>query len=128
MFLFHHDTFVLPLLNSYNVICKEIGVAELTIGKVPLSFVLGNGVETLIRDPQNMPCIIIAYEANVYGASFIGYFFGGEIAAIKSSSNVSTQDDGHNLCIYTKNRAVYAKINGAGGGLLRVRIISGNSI
>lgn len=103
-------------------------MAELTVEKIPLSFSLGNGVETLIRGPQNMPCIIIAYEVNVYGASFIGYFFGGEIAAIKSSSNVSTQDDGRNLCIYTKDRAVYAKMNGSGGGLLRVRIISANSI
>ena len=103
-------------------------MAGLTIAQVPFSVALGYGVETLIRNPQNMACIIIAYEMNVHGAGFIGHFFNGVLTKIGSSNTFSASDDGSDICLYVKDRAIYAKMNKGGGGSLRVRIINANSI
>ena len=107
---------------------KLLYVAGLTIDKVPKTFTIGNGVETIIRDPQNMACIIIAYELNVYGSAFFGFYQNNQIVKISGSSEFSTSDDGSKMCIYVKSKAIYAKINGAGGGSLKVRFVSANSI
>ena len=103
-------------------------VAGVTIDKVPKTFTLANGVETIIRDSQNMACIIIAYEINVYGSAFLGFYQNNQIVKISGSSEFSASDDGSKMCIYVKDKAIYAKINGAGGGSLKVRFVSANSI
>ena len=108
--------------------CRLICVAGLTIAQVPLSVNLGNGVETLIRSNQNMACIIIAYEVNVHGAGFVGYYLNGVLTKIGGSNTFSASDDGSDICLYVKDRAIYAKLNKGGGGNLRVRIINANSI
>ena len=103
-------------------------MAGLTIAQVPLSVNLGNGVETLIRSPQNMVCFIIAYEVNVHGTGFIGYYLNGNLTKIGGSNEFSASDDGSDICLYVKDRAIYAKMNKGGGGSLKVRIINANSI
>ena len=112
----------------YRLFKHFVGVAGLTIAQVPLSVNIGNGVETLIRSPQNMACIIMAYEVNVHGVGFIGYYLNGTLTKIGGSNDFSASDDGSDICLYVKDRAIYAKMNKGGGGNLKVRIINANSI